>query len=348
MIARLQVREVAGYDEDVVFLVVPDGSNFGKRVLIVIGTCTLACVINVIKESEMDRISTPWVTVRLAQLLSRHVVTEEMPSEGDGGADAPKKKGVDTVVEMGSSTHVGSFQTEILEGKISQAPACNTHVMVTPIGWAEVKQDGGCQLPPGLQVLHTYTTMTAGRKQISIVVRNVTDQAIFLKRGTRVVHIVSATLAPPEETPSTQGEDAHAPKECMMVQEGQDKLLEKLNLDGLSQWTPRNAAIARELLLSYCNDREQSRIKEWTSIHVFCRTAEFAFIKPSTDPGKSIRIYQNITETPFYLLILLFIDITGRFMSITNFTRLEYIAQFRTISLSNRINRFKLILLKHP
>ena len=36
-----------------------------------------------------------------------------------------------------------------------------------------------------------------------------------------------------------------------MVQERQDKLLEKLNLDGLSEWTPRNAAIARELLLSY-------------------------------------------------------------------------------------------------
>ena len=36
VIARLQVREVAGYDEDVVFLVVPDGSNFGKRVPIVI------------------------------------------------------------------------------------------------------------------------------------------------------------------------------------------------------------------------------------------------------------------------------------------------------------------------
>ena len=90
----------------------------------------------------------------------------------------------------------------------------------------------------------------AGRKQISIVVRNMTDQAIFLKKGARVAHVVSATLAPPEETP-TQGEDAHAPKECMTVQEQQDKLLEKLNLDGLSQWTPRNAAIARELLLSY-------------------------------------------------------------------------------------------------
>ena len=54
VIARLQVKEVAGYDEDVIFLVVPDGSNFGKQVLIIIGTCTLVCVINVIKESEMD------------------------------------------------------------------------------------------------------------------------------------------------------------------------------------------------------------------------------------------------------------------------------------------------------
>ena len=134
VITRLQVREVAGYDEDVVFLVVPDGSNFGKRVPIVIGTCTLARVINVIKESEMDRISTPWSTVCLAQLLSRCVMTEGMPSEGEGGAGTPEKNGVDTVIEMGSSAHVGPFQTEILEGKISQAPVCDTHVMVTPVG----------------------------------------------------------------------------------------------------------------------------------------------------------------------------------------------------------------------
>ena len=54
VIVRLQVKEVAGYDEDVVFLVVLDESAFGKRVPIVIGTCTLVQVINVIKESEMD------------------------------------------------------------------------------------------------------------------------------------------------------------------------------------------------------------------------------------------------------------------------------------------------------
>ena len=69
------------------------------------------------------------------------------------------------------------------KGRISQAPTHDTHVMVTPLGCTELKRDGGCQLPPGLQVLHVYTTLTAGCKQISIVVRNMTEQAIFLKKG---------------------------------------------------------------------------------------------------------------------------------------------------------------------
>ena len=216
-----------------------------------IGTCTLARVINVIKESEMYRISTAWVTVCLAQLLSRCVIAKETPEEGAEGPDTPGEKEVDTVVEMKGSTHVGPFQTEILEGKISQAPAHNTHVMVTPIGHAELKQGRTRQLPPGLQVLHAYMTLTAGNKQVSIVVRNMTDKAIFVKKGAHVAHIESAMLAPPEEAPSEHHEDVQAPKEHMTVQERQDKLLEKLNLDGLSEWTPRNAAIARELLLSY-------------------------------------------------------------------------------------------------
>ena len=51
-----------------------------------------------------------------------------------------------------------------------------------------------------------------------------------------------------------------------------------------------------------CNDREPSRIKEWTSIHVFCRTAELAFIKHSTDPGRSIRISEYHKNTIFTIL----------------------------------------------
>ena len=39
-------------------------------------------------------------------------MTEGTPSEGEG-ANAPEEKGVDTVVKMGSSAHVGPFQTDL-------------------------------------------------------------------------------------------------------------------------------------------------------------------------------------------------------------------------------------------
>ena len=48
VIFHMQVRGIAGYDEDTVFLVVPDESNFGWRVPLVVGTCTIGRIINVI------------------------------------------------------------------------------------------------------------------------------------------------------------------------------------------------------------------------------------------------------------------------------------------------------------
>ena len=39
------------------------------------------------------------------------------------------------------------------------------------------------------------------------------DNAIFLKKGVCVVHVVSVMLVPPEEAPSEQVEDMQVPKE---------------------------------------------------------------------------------------------------------------------------------------
>ena len=42
-----------------------------------------------------------------------------------------------------------------------------------------------------------------------------------------------------------------AKPEPMSIAVRQEKLLQKLNLDGLAYWSPRNAAVARELVLAY-------------------------------------------------------------------------------------------------
>ena len=70
VILRVQVNEITGYDKDVVFLVVPDESEFSWHIPIMIGTCTLGRIINVIKESEVDRLLTTCVRSNLAMHLS--------------------------------------------------------------------------------------------------------------------------------------------------------------------------------------------------------------------------------------------------------------------------------------
>ena len=124
-------------------------------------------------------------------------MAEESPTgEALGGQDAPMIENVNEVVEMKDNVHVGPFPTEILKVRATRAPTHDTHVMIVSIRYAEVESGKACPLPPGLQVLHTYTTLMAGSKHVSIMVQNMTDSAIFLKKG---VHV-----APPVEVPSEE------------------------------------------------------------------------------------------------------------------------------------------------
>ena len=92
-----------------------------------------------------------------------------------------------------------------------------------------------------------------GSGKVSVVVHNMLDSPIYLKKGTRIAHVKSMLPVPPAElSPEVQaalGEKMQP--EPLSVAAQQEKLLEKLNLDGLSSWTPRNAAVARELILTF-------------------------------------------------------------------------------------------------
>ena len=51
VVLHMQVWEIVGYDKDVIFLMVPDESDFGDRVPLVIGTSVIGRIINIIQES---------------------------------------------------------------------------------------------------------------------------------------------------------------------------------------------------------------------------------------------------------------------------------------------------------
>ena len=103
---------IAGYDEDAVFLVVPNESEFGWRVPLVVGTCTIGRMINVIQESEIDHLSMPWSTTRVARLLSCQLGMAVPTSDGaetlvEGASGGSPEGSVDELVTVLESVRLG-------------------------------------------------------------------------------------------------------------------------------------------------------------------------------------------------------------------------------------------------
>ena len=82
VILHMQVWGIAGYDEDAVFLVVPNEFKFGWRVPLVVGTCTIGRIINIIRESEIDSLSMLWSTMRVVQLFPASWAWLSLPLRG--------------------------------------------------------------------------------------------------------------------------------------------------------------------------------------------------------------------------------------------------------------------------
>ena len=194
LILRVQVNEITSYNEDVVFLMVPDESEFSRHVPIVIGTCTLGRIINVIKESEIDRLSTPWVMVRASHLLSQWGTVVADPG---GAGMTPQRRGLlqqsPLQVFVRENVRLGPFQTEILECRVKPLIGESAHVMVMPL------RAGAWPLPPRLHILHAYTRLKMSNSRVSVVVRNMSKFSIFLKRGVQVARVVSTSPVLPAE-----------------------------------------------------------------------------------------------------------------------------------------------------
>ena len=203
VILHVQVWGITGYDEDTVFLVVPDESEFGWRVPLVIGTCTIGRIINVIQESEIDHLSTPWATARVVRLLSCQW-SMAVPTSGgaetqvEGASGGPPEGSIDKLVMVQESICLGPFQTKIIEGWVKPLLGVTSHVMITPLR-VEGQPWETKPLPPGLHILHAYTCLKNNSGKVSMVVRNVSDSHIFLKKGVPVGRVMLASLVLPIE-----------------------------------------------------------------------------------------------------------------------------------------------------
>ena len=170
----------------------------------------------------------------------------------EGASGGSPEGSIDKLVTIWESVCLGPFQAKIIEGWVKPLLGYTSYMMITPLR-VEGQSRETKPLPLGFHILHAYTHLKNSSGKVSLVVRNMSDSHIFLKKGVPGVQVVSASLVPPTElSPKMEATLGVASRpEPLSVAARQEKVLEKLDLDGLAHWSPENAVAVRELVLAY-------------------------------------------------------------------------------------------------
>ena len=247
-IVQLQMDGVQGYDEDQIALVVPDLLNSVERIPVILGTPTISCIVNVMKEREIDALATPWANARVAHLLS--VCRAAATMVGNKTAEDSSLNGYDKVVITKNTETIDAFSSHVIPVKAEEAYT-GEHINIM----TQVLQTKDGSLLQGLTIQNAYTELRKGSKNVVMVVRNSMAYPQTLQKKTLVAKaVVVITVAePPMETRLWEGEDGpqnpHTPK--LTVRQRQGKLFEELDLSGLDSWPLELVDTAHWLLAKY-------------------------------------------------------------------------------------------------
>ena len=168
VIIGVQVDGVGGYKKDQITLVIPDLSKFTSRVPVTLGTLTIRRVINVIKESELNVLATPWVNAKVTYIPADH--RANMPLVDRKVATWPiNLTNLNEIVITKKSEKIQRFSSKVIHAQtMTMFMGCNLHVMMHALC------EGNKPLPHGLAVQNTYTEVMTGSKSVAAVVANLT------------------------------------------------------------------------------------------------------------------------------------------------------------------------------
>ena len=115
IIVWVQVDGVQGYDEDQIALVVPDESKFTKWIPVILGTPTISCIVNVMKERDIDALVMPWAYARVVHLPS--VCRAMTTIVDDEATETASSNGYDEAVFTRNMETIDAFSSHVLPAK---------------------------------------------------------------------------------------------------------------------------------------------------------------------------------------------------------------------------------------
>ena len=158
VIIRVRVEGVWGYNEEQVALFIPDLTDFGFQVLVILSTLTINWIINMIKKSKIDKLSISLNGLRISHLLACHLAEFSIKSN-IAANQTMDLMNLNEVVKTTEKEEISAFSSKIIHAwtKIMFLGS-KMHMMMQVLE----EGDGFC-LPHRLKTMNTYTEMATGR-----------------------------------------------------------------------------------------------------------------------------------------------------------------------------------------
>ena len=248
VIMSVQINGISSYNEDQVVLMARSSAEFAHHVPIILGTPTMDQAIRALKESEIDRLATPWACVRKSTLLWA-ATTRVAAVRADVTTKPVNVMGYEEPVCLLMAEVVKPFEMLVVKArtKITFTAGC-LHCSTLAMD----SKDG--TLPPGLIVTGAYTVLKRGSKTVPVILHNTTGSPIILRKGQKIAQVQAANEVPqPHLKPGTLEslETPENPKPSLSVEECKEKLMATLDLLGLDQWPKEKVGHAHKLLMEY-------------------------------------------------------------------------------------------------
>ena len=262
VIINIQVEGIPSYYEEQVALVIPNVTQLGLKVPVILGTPTIHQLCHQMKESEIqtapEELQHALLSYEASRNVSIHTMTPELDT--DPGIEYPTNTGqnplnLDEPVLLKDKVTIPAFALQIVHIQ-TQKTFMKGHCLnvMVQLPYPEDR----AKLPVGLYVQRVYTKMKDGSQNVSTVLRNGTGKPMHLTARRLVGHIVAANLVPdvvasPElEAKLAQDGELEPPLTTEQCQELLMKVLEENgSLRKLKGWKEETTLKAKWLLMEF-------------------------------------------------------------------------------------------------
>ena len=276
----IRVKGVDTYREESIALVVPDESEFAKRVPVILGTCTTGRIIPHIKESEMEGLEEAWEAAKMNEMLSaRRTLVEEgfkklranvvVNSESSAIVDAksgqivgptpslldPGPAPIDIhdrhILKTRHTIDIPRFSSHLVEAEADRMPPAEgdtIRVLVEPLPSEKTPR-----LHPAVRVQPCYHEVPKGGKRVTLFIVNRTGKDMKIVKGTPVAYVAEVTNIAQTENlkPTNLPEGSTMPRQSH--EERLKQVFEMLDLSHLDSWPEAERKKAKDLMAEYAD-----------------------------------------------------------------------------------------------